>query len=401
MNRKKLIIIVIVASLILSLLFILFNINLEGDDVVNVSYTEQFEEPGYKSIIKPKVKSNYKNEIGKYEIVYSNFLFKKIRIVNVVDDVAPVITLEGDEIIELNLGNKYVEPGFNASDEIDGDITDKVEVIDGIDVNKVGSYKISYNIKDKSGNKTKVIRTINIIDSLYKDAYDKESNKLEGWYTGNTNDGKRPREKEITYYKNRGAYFLGKDEKKIYLTFDEGGTETYLEEILEILDENNIKATFFLCKNFVANNKDLVKKMSNNGHSIGNHTVKHLSMPSLATKTNFDAFFNEIKETEMTIREATGKAPEKLFRYPMGEYSERTLKIMKTLGYKTYFWSVAYKDWEDSCTYTFALNNMKNQLHNGAVYLIHPKAKCNYEALEEFIEYAKKEGYKFDLVKNI
>ena len=248
---------------------------------------------------------------------------------------------------------------------------------------------------------TKKTRTINIIDKLYKDAYDKESNELVGWYTGNKKDGARPREKEIANYKNKNAYFLGKDDKRIYLTFDEGGTETYLEEILKILEKNNIKATFFLCKNFVANNKDLVKKMSDSGHSIGNHTVKHLSMPSLATKNNFDFFYNEIKETEMTIREAIGKTPEKLFRYPMGEYSERTLQIMKTLGYKTYFWSVAYKDWDDSCDYTFALNNMKSQIHNGAIYLIHPKAKCNYEALEEFIEYAKKEGYKFDLVKNI
>ena len=399
--KKKLIIIVITVSLLSSILFILFNIRLVGESSINISYTEKFDDPGYKSIIKAKVKNNYKNKIGKYEIIYSNFLSKKIRTVNVIDDVAPVITLEGDNVIELNLGNPYIEPGYKAIDEIDGDITEKVEIIDGIDISKVGSYKISYNIKDKSGNKTKIIRTVNIIDNLYKDAYDNESNELEGWYTGNKKDGERPREKEITYFKNKNAYFLGKDEKKIYLTFDEGGTETYLEDILEILDKNNIKATFFLCKNFVANNKELVKKMSNNGHSIGNHTVKHLSMPSLATKHNFDAFYNEIKETEMTIREATGKAPEKLFRYPMGEYSDRTLQIMKTLGYKTYFWSVAYKDWDDTCSYTFALNNMKTQLHNGAIYLIHPKAKCNYEAFEEFIEYAKDEGYKFGLVKNI
>jgi peptidoglycan-N-acetylmuramic acid deacetylase len=85
----------------------------------------------------------------------------------------------------------------------------------------------------------------------------------------------------------------------------------------------------------------------------------------------------------------------------MGEYSDRTIKIMSTLGYKSIFWSVAYKDWDDSCNYSFAINNMKSQLHNGAIYLIHPKAKCNYEALEEFIEYAKDEGYKFGLVKNI
>ena len=399
--KKKIIIIITLVLLLISIIFILFNIKLVGEKTIKISYTEKFDDPGCKSIIKTKVKSNFKNEIGEYKIVYSNLLFKKVRKVKVIDDVAPVMTLEGEDVIEIKLGNQYTEPGYKAIDAIDGDITSNVEIINGLDITKVGNYKITYNIKDNSGNKTKVVRTINVIDTLYKDSYEQESNTMVGWYTGNKKDGSRPRDNEFTALKNKGVYFLGKDEKKIYLTFDEGGTETYLEEIVKILDKNNIKATFFLCKNFVLNNKDLVKRMSDNGHSIGNHTVKHLSMPSLATKNNFDSFYNEIKETEMTIREAIGKAPEKLFRYPMGEYSDRTIKIMSTLGYKSIFWSVAYKDWDDSCNYSFAINNMKSQLHNGAIYLIHPKAKCNYEALEEFIEYAKDEGYKFGLVKNI
>ena len=124
-------------------------------------------------------------------------------------------------------------------------------------------------------------------------------------------------------------------------------------------------------------------------------------MPSLATSNKFDTFYNEIKENELILKDAIGRVPDKLFRYPMGEYSNRTIKIMKTLGYKSVFWSVAYKDWDQDYPKSYAYNNMVNQIHNGAVYLIHPKQVANYEALEDFIKYAIEEGYKFDLVKNI
>ena len=85
----------------------------------------------------------------------------------------------------------------------------------------------------------------------------------------------------------------------------------------------------------------------------------------------------------------------------MGEYSNRTMNIMKSMGYKSIFWSVAYKDWDGDYNKEYSLNNMKKQLHNGAIYLIHPKCRGNYESLEDFINYATDLGYKFDLVKNI
>ena len=222
-----------------------------------------------------------------------------------------------------------------------------------------------------------------------------------GWYTSNKQDGNRPRENEIKKYKDQNVYFLGPDKKVIYLTFDEGGNITYVKEIVDILNKHNIDATFFFSRNYISNNPDLMKKIINSGHSIGNHTVNHLSMPSLATKDKFDSYYSELKETEIAFMQATGKPMEKLFRYPMGEYSNRTMNIMKSMGYKSIFWSVAYKDWDGDYNKEYSLNNMKKQLHNGAIYLIHPKCKGNYEALEDFINYATDLGYKFDLVKNI
>ncbi|MEG0408428.1 MAG: polysaccharide deacetylase family protein, partial [Bacilli bacterium] len=122
---------------------------------------------------------------------------------------------------------------------------------------------------------------------------------------------------------------------------------------------------------------------------------------SLSTKEKYDTYYQEIKETEQAFFQTTGKPMEKLFRYPMGEFSNRTMNIMNTLGYRSVFWSVAYVDWDKEYSKEYALNNMKKQLHNGAVYLIHPKAKCNYEALEEFIIYLKDNGYTFGLAKEI
>lgn len=401
MKKKKILIILLLIFLILIFTLILFSIRLKGEKIVRTSYKDEYIDEGYKSAFKCNVESNYKNEVGTYEIIYSNFFFKKIRTIIVYDDVKPNLKLKGDSVMEINLGEKFVEPGFEAEDEVDGDLTDKVEIINGLDEKTVGSYKITYTVKDKSGNSKKQTRTINVIDNLYKNEYEKEDNTLIGWYTGNRQNNTRPRESELINLKNNNIYYLGKDEKVLYLTFDEGGNQTYLKEIVEILDEYNIKATFFLCKNYILNNKAFIKKMSDNGHSIGNHTVSHLSMPSLATSNKFDTFYNEIKENELILKDAIGRVPDKLFRYPMGEYSNRTIKIMKTLGYKSVFWSVAYKDWDQDYPKSYAYNNMVNQIHNGAVYLIHPKQVANYEALEDFIKYAIEEGYKFDLVKNI
>ena len=134
--KKKIIIIITLVLLLISIIFILFNIKLVGEKTIKISYTEKFDDPGCKSIIKTKVKSNFKNEIGEYKIVYSNLLFKKVRKVKVIDDVAPVMTLEGEDVIEIKLGNQYTEPGYKAIDAIDGDITSNVEIINGLDITK-------------------------------------------------------------------------------------------------------------------------------------------------------------------------------------------------------------------------------------------------------------------------
>lgn len=401
MKKKKILISVFLIFIVIITFLLCAQIRLKGKTVITLSYDEVYEEPGYSSLFKVKVTNNIKNnKVGKYKVTYKNFLFKKYRTVEIVDEVKPVITLIDDNVTIL-LNEEYKEPGYKAQDEYDGDLTDKVEIISGLKNNQVGTYKITYKVTDSSKNTTKISRVVNVVNTLYKDEYESIDNNMTGWYTSNRQDGSRPRESEIKKYKDQNVYFLGPDKKVIYLTFDEGGNKTYVKEIVDILNKHNIDATFFFSRNYISNNPDLMKKIINSGHSIGNHTVNHLSMPSLATKDKFDSYYSELKETEIAFMQATGKPMEKLFRYPMGEYSNRTMNIMKSMGYKSIFWSVAYKDWDADYNKEYSLNNMKKQLHNGAIYLIHPKCRGNYEALEDFINYATDLGYKFDLVKNI
>ena len=170
---------------------------------------------------------------------------------------------------------------------------------------------------------------------------------------------------------------------------------------MDVLNENDVKGTFFFCRNYIEKNSDLIKKIDGSGHSIGNHTFHHLNMPSLANRENFDKYLYEIIEVEKSFEKITGKDMDRVYRNPRGEWSYRDLYIMKSLGYKSFFYSANYDDFSSVLSKEKALNEMLKRYHNGAIYLIHPNNKGNYEALDSFIKEMKNKGYSFDLVKNI
>ena len=220
MKKKKILIIVFLIFIIIITFLLCAQIRLKGKTVITLNYDEVYEEPGYSSLFKVKVTNNIKNnKVGKYKVTYKNFLFKKYRTVEIVDEVKPVITLIDDNVTIL-LNEEYKEPGYKAQDEYDGDITDKVEIISGLKNNQVGTYKITYKVTDSSKNTTKTSRVVNVVNTLYKDEYEGIDNNMIGWYTSNKQDGNRPRESEIKKYKDQNVYFLGPDKKVIYLTFD-------------------------------------------------------------------------------------------------------------------------------------------------------------------------------------
>lgn len=314
----------------------------------------------------------------------------------------PKIILKGDTIINLVEGEKYEEPGYDAKDSDGKDITKDVSVKGNVGQTS-GIYELVYSVS--SFNEKALARRfvkVSKQEDTYKDSYDNIDNTSRGWWSGNKFDNQRPSGgADINELKKYDAYFLGKDEKVIYLTFDEGSLETYLKEIVDVLDKNDVKATFFLCMKYIEENPELIKKMVLSGHSIGNHTHRHLNMPSLANREKYNDFLSEIRETEKAFYKITGKEMDKIYREPRGEWSFRDLQIMKDLGYRTYFYSANHNDFSGTLSKEQALSELTKRYHNGAIYLIHPNNKGNYEALEPFIIEMKKQGFSFDLVKNI
>ena len=196
--------------------------------------------------------------------------------------------------------------------------------------------------------------------------------------------------------------YLGPDEKVIYLTFDEGGNDiTYIKEIADVLNKHNVKATFFLTRNYIKNEADFIRDLVKHGHVIGNHTWHHYDMTTLANSSKVDDFVKEITETSKTYMEVVGEPMKKIFRFPKGGASERTMKMVSDLGYKSFNWSHAYYDFASDVSKEEALKTLIDHYHNGAIYLLHPSNKGNYEAMDEFLTQMEKLGYRFDTVDHI
>lgn len=219
----------------------------------------------------------------------------------------------------------------------------------------------------------------------------------QGWGQGVQLDDQNRPISALQFQKKYGkydAYFIGNDEKIIYLTFDEGYENGYTATILDTLKEKNVPAVFFVTMDYAKKEADLIKRMVEEGHAIGNHSDKHVSYPTVSTERckeetlNLHNYIDENFGYKMT-----------LFRPPMGEFSERVLAQTQQLGYKTMLWSYAYKDWEanNQMDPAKALEKVNGALHNGAIYLLHAVGSTNDEILGDFIDYARSQGYEFKL----
>ena len=196
------------------------------------------------------------------------------------------------------------------------------------------------------------------------------------------------------------AYVGDPSEKVLYLTFDAGYENGCTEKILDTLKKHNVKAAFFLVGNYVEKNADLVRRMVEEGHIVGNHTMTHPDMSAITDKA---AFQKELTGMEDLFKEVTGKELPKYYRPPRGIYSEENLKMAKELGYQTVFWSLAYKDWENDNqpTADYAMGKLIPRTHNGAVILLHSTSKTNAEVLDQLLTQWKKEGYRFETIDKL
>lgn len=225
------------------------------------------------------------------------------------------------------------------------------------------------------------------------------------WYPGKV---ERSASGEVTYvwdrYKstldildaNGGIYRKNTDQNVVYLTFDCGYEYGYTTKILDTLKEKNVKAIFFVTGGFVndSSNHDLLKRMYNEGHLIGNHTENHKIMPKLSN----EEFVSELNSVYKKCKEILGDDFKmSYYRPPQGASSERDLALASYLGYNTVFWSVTHADFnvDNQPAEDVALGTIKGALHPGAVYLLHAVSSTNAAILGDFIDYCISEGFTF------
>lgn len=217
------------------------------------------------------------------------------------------------------------------------------------------------------------------------------------WYFVARGKGNLPEgaKESIDFISDYDAYFLGKTEEKVlYLTFDEGYENGNTPKILDILKEEQVPAAFFVVGPYLKDYPDIIKRMDNEGHLVCNHTQHHPSMAQITDSVKFTSEFTTVEEQYKNI---TGKDMPKFFRPPMGKYSKNSLKKTKELGYKTIFWSFAYRDWlvDDQPSEEFAIKKITDGAHPGAIMLIHAVSNTNTKVLKTVIKQLKSEGYEF------
>jgi peptidoglycan-N-acetylmuramic acid deacetylase len=221
--------------------------------------------------------------------------------------------------------------------------------------------------------------------------------KKYSWYFGKCADGKQPVFDfvDLAELAALDTYAIGSaDDKVIYLTFDAGYENGNVRKHLDALDRHGVKGTFFLLSNVLKTHPDLVRSMTDNGHIVANHTMKHRDMTQV---TDFEAYKAELRGFDDLFTEVTGKPPSMFYRPPKGEFTKQNLEYNKQLGYKTIFWSLAYLDWDDKKQPSPASAKKKlfERTHPGMVLLLHPTSATNAAIMEDLIVEWKRQGYRF------
>lgn len=216
------------------------------------------------------------------------------------------------------------------------------------------------------------------------------------WGLSFQEEGKAPAgNADASYLKDFDAYYVEEtDEKKIYLTFDCGFENGNTPAILDALKKHNAPAAFFIVGNYMETSPELVKRMAAEGHTVGNHTYHHPDMSKIGDK---EAFSKELSDLEALYEQTVGRPMARYYRPPQGIYSESNLKMAQELGYKTFFWSLAYVDWyqDQQPSHEEAFSKLIPRIHPGAVVLLHNTSKTNGEILDELLTKWEELGYSF------
>lgn len=223
------------------------------------------------------------------------------------------------------------------------------------------------------------------------------------WYFVNRGNDQTPEcpKESAEFLDTYDSYYVGDTENKvIYLTFDEGYENGYTVKILDVLKEVNVPAAFFVVKPYITENPEIIKRMNLEGHLVCNHSSHH---PSMASIKDNEKFIKEFTEVEEAYKEVTGSEMPKFFRPPMGKYSKESLEMTKNLGYKTIFWSFAYKDWlvNDQPTESKGIEKITNGSHPGCIMLLHAVSDTNTKILKQVIQNLQDSGYEFKSLNDL
>ena len=220
------------------------------------------------------------------------------------------------------------------------------------------------------------------------------------WYCKRTKDHTQPQiDENMRWIEQYGGIHIDKvhaaqnQDKVVYLTFDAGYENGNIEKILDVMREHDVKGAFFILGNLVERNPDLVRRMTDEGHLVCNHTYTHKNI----TVMSAEDIKNELSRLEHAYTDLTGKQMSKYFRPPEGTFDLNSLKVVCEQGYKTVFWSFAYADWDNNKQMNpqEAKKKIMDNLHNGEIMLLHPTSATNAMILSDVISELKQMGYRF------
>lgn len=218
----------------------------------------------------------------------------------------------------------------------------------------------------------------------------------ENWGLGFGGSGQKPTgNATVDEMKQYDAYYMADgDEKVLYLTFDCGYENGNTEPILDALKAHNAPATFFVVGHMLESAPDIVKRMVADGHTVGNHTYHHPDMSKISDEASFR---KEMDDTADLFREVTGTEMAMYYRPPQGKYSISNLQMAKDMGYSTFFWSLAYVDWNTDAqpSHEEAMEKLMGRIHPGAIVLLHSTSQTNGEILDEVLTKWEEMGYTF------
>ena len=357
---------------------------LTGEETVNLSYTKEYEEIGaiatdnYDGDITDKINIE-KKEISenKIEIKYTvsdnaGNLSTKTRIVNFIDDIAPILTLNGKEKISIIKGNSYKEQGAKAVDEKDGDLTEKIQIEENVDTSKNGTYTITYKVSDSKGNEAIKKRMVSVIS--------------------------QPVQAKTGENGPKGV---------IYLTFDDGPSTSITPKILDILKKKNVKATFFIL-NYDGSKEEIVKREVNEGHTVAihgySHNYKEIYKSEEIYMQNIKKLQDKIKKStgyNATITRFPGGSSNTVSKYNPGIMSRLTKNVLKN-GYKYFDWNVSSGDAGEAKSSADVYDNVVSNLSKSRsnVVLMHDfnGNTKTLNALEDIIDYGISNGYTFSKI---